>query len=75
MPKKRDKNFIGVFPAATLSQLEYVLEERQNKDRRKNDTAIDFQDRRKRQRRVASEEYPVRLEENPAELEEIYSVI
>jgi len=52
MPKKEVKNSIGVFPAPTLSQLEFILEERQKKDRRKKSLAIDFEERRKRQRRV-----------------------
>jgi len=52
MPKKKEgKNAIGVFPAPTLSQLEEILDERQVKDRRKKSTNIDFEDRRKRQRR------------------------
>jgi len=51
MPKKEDKISIELFPAPTLSQLEYILEERQNRDRRKNSKPIDFKERRKRQRR------------------------
>lgn len=52
MPKQEDKISIEPFPAPTLSQLEYVLEERQNKDRRKNSEPIAFEERRKRQRRA-----------------------
>jgi len=52
MPKNEGKNSIGVFPAPTLSQLELVLDERQKKDRRKKSSAIDFEERRKSQRRV-----------------------
>lgn len=52
MLNKVDKNRIGVFPAPTLSQLELILDERQNGDRRKKSIKIDFKERRKRQRRV-----------------------
>jgi len=56
MQKKEEKNIIGVFPAPTLSQLEYILDERQNLDRRKQSISIDFEDRRKFQRREADRE-------------------
>jgi len=52
MPKQEDKNSIDLLPTPTLSQLEYALEERQLKDRRKMSIPIDFEDRRKRARRV-----------------------
>jgi len=52
MQKKEEKHLsIGVFPAPTISQLEEVLDERQLKDRRQKSNPIDFEERRKRQRR------------------------
>jgi len=55
MSKHENKHTVGVFPAATISQLEHSLEERQNKDRRQSSRPIDFEERRKRQRRVTKE--------------------
>ncbi len=55
MQKKEEKISIEPFPAPTLSQLEYILEERQIKDRRKISIAIEFEERRKRQRRTAKD--------------------
>ena len=42
---------IGVFPAPTLSQLETILDDRQNNDRRSNTQIINFEERRQKQRR------------------------
>ncbi len=54
MPKQEEKISIEPFPAPTLAQLEYALEERQNRDRRINSEPIDFKERRKRQRRATN---------------------
>lgn len=43
---------LGIFPAPTLSQLETLLDERQNKDRRQTLSHIHFDERRKKQRRT-----------------------
>jgi len=59
MQKPQKKKALGVFPSPTISQLEYLLEERQNPDRRKRSIAIDFEDRRKYQRRVATADVPL----------------
>jgi len=55
MTKKTDEKPIGVFPNPTLSQLEALLEDRQQKDRRQNNVVINFKERRKRQRRVKTD--------------------
>ena len=55
MANKADDKPLGVFPHPTLSQLESLLEDRQSKERRQNKMVINFEERRKRDRREKSE--------------------